>query len=112
MSIFQVLAVLFGLFMLYVTRMYALKLRFSITETSFWYSLWGLFIVVSLFPDLLKGITSLLHFSRVFDLLLVGSLMVLTVVVTLNHFNQKETTRKWEEFIRGRAIDELKNKGL
>jgi hypothetical protein len=105
MSIFQILSVLFALFMIYVTRTHTLKQRFSASETLFWYSLWGVFIFAALFPDLLKGLTDFLHISRVFDLLLVGSLMILTVIVILNYFQQRENAKKWEEFIRQRAID-------
>lgn len=110
MSIFQIIAVFFALLMLYVTRTHTRRNRFSITETLFWYSLWIVFIITALFPDLLKGVTDLLHFSRVFDLLLVGALMVLTVIVILNYFQQRENGRKWEEFIRQRAIDRTKKK--
>lgn len=110
MSIFQIIAVFFALFMLYVTRAHTLRQRFSVTETLFWYSLWSVFIFAALFPDLLKGITELLHFSRVFDLLLVGALMVLTVIVVLNYFQQRANARRWEEFIRQRAIDHTRKK--
>jgi len=110
MSIFQIIATLFALFMLYVTRTHTLKQRFSVTETLFWYSLWGVFIFSALFPDLLKGLTDSLHFSRVFDLLLVGALMILTVIVVMNYFQQRENARKWEEFIRQRVIDRIRKK--
>jgi len=110
MSIFQIIAVLFTLFMLYVTRTHTLKQRFLLAETLFWYSLWIVFAIVALFPELLTGLTDLLHFSRVFDLLLVGALMVLTVIVILNYFQQRENAKKWEEFIRQRAINRTQKK--
>jgi hypothetical protein len=110
MSIFQISAILFALFMLYVTRIHTLKQRFSPTETMFWYSLWLIFIVAAIFPDLLKGVANLLHFSRVFDLLLVGALMIITVIVVLNYFQQRASAQRWEEFIRQRAIDNAKKK--
>ena len=110
MSIFQLIAIFFALLMLYITRVHTLRQRFSVTETSFWYSLWLVFMVAAIFPDLLRGISNLLHFSRVFDLLLVGALMVLTVIVVLNYFQQRANARKWEEFIRQRAINHTKKK--
>jgi hypothetical protein len=108
MNIFQTISLLFALFMLYVTRTHTLKQRFSAVETFFWYSLWIVFGVLALFPELLTGLTDLLRFSRVFDLLLVGALMVLTVIVVLNYFQQRENSKKWEDFIRQRAIDNTK----
>ncbi len=108
MSIFQIGATLFALFMIYVVTIHKNKSQLSIIEMSFWYSMWGFFIIVSLFPDLLRGITQALHFQRTFDLLLVLALMVLTVLVVLSYFVQKENQKKLEEFVRKRAIDERK----
>ncbi len=104
MSVFQVGSVLFALFMLYVVSVHSKKKTFSQTEASFWYSLWTFFIVIALFPDLLLGISDLLHFARVFDLLIVAALMVLSVVVFLSYFNQKDSSKKIEELVRKRAI--------
>lgn len=108
MSIFQIIATLFALLMMYVTRIHKKQLSFSLTETLFWYSLWSVFIVIALFPDLLIGLTQLLRFSRVFDFLTVSALMILTVIVVLNSFHQRETAQKWERFIREKAIKTAK----
>lgn len=108
MSIFQIGATLFAILMMYVTRIHKTKLNFSKTEALAWYTLWIVFIVVALFPDLLKGITDLLNFARVFDLLLVGALMILTTIVVMTHFKQRESSKKWEEFIRQKAIEGAK----
>lgn len=110
MSIFQIIAGLFALFMLYVTRIHDRQLKFSLTEKFFWYSLWIVFFVIALFPDLLMGITQFLRFSRVFDLLTVGALMILTVVVIWNNFTQRVANRKIEQFVRDHAIKNARNK--
>ncbi|GIK83883.1 MAG: hypothetical protein BroJett025_05050 [Patescibacteria group bacterium] len=108
MSIFQIGATLFALFMMYVVSIHKNKSKLSLIEMSFWYSMWGLFVIIALFPDLLTGITQRLSFQRVFDLLLVLALMVLTVLVVLSYFMQKENQKKLEEFVRKQAIDERK----
>lgn len=110
MSIFQIGATLFALFMIYVVTIHKNKTKLSKVEVSFWYAMWMLFIVIALFPNLLLGITHTLHFQRVFDLLLVLALMVLTVLVVLSYFTQKENQKKLEDFVRKQAIDETKNK--
>lgn len=109
MSIFQIIATLFALFMMYVVTVHKRKLSLSDLEVSFWYSMWVLFIVVALFPDLLLGITQQLNFSRVFDLLLVLALMVITVLVVINYFTQRENQERLEKLVRKRAIDEREN---
>lgn len=111
MSIFQIGATLFALFMMYVVSIHRRKAKISLIEVGFWYSMWLVFIVIAIFPDLLLGISGILHFQRVFDLLLVLALMVLTVLVILNYFTQKENQKKLETFVRKQAIDE-QNKEL
>lgn len=108
MSIFQIGATLFALFMMYVVSIHKKKAKISLVEVSFWYSMWLAFIVIAVFPNLLLGISNTLSFQRVFDLLLVVALMVLTVIVVMSYFTQKENQRKLEEFVRKQAIDEKK----
>ena len=110
MSIFQIIATLFALFMIYVVTIHKRKSRLSSVEVTFWYSMWVLFVVIALFPNLLLGITQTLNFQRVFDLLLVLALMVLTVIVVMGYFTQKASYRKLEDFIRKQAIDATKEK--
>ncbi|OGJ15975.1 MAG: hypothetical protein A2632_01340 [Candidatus Pacebacteria bacterium RIFCSPHIGHO2_01_FULL_46_16] len=109
MSLFQSIALLFALFMLYVVNIHRRKLALSRVEQLSWYSLWISFVVVSLFPTLLLGITDLINFSRVFDLLVVASLMLLTILVVTNYFLQKENKRKLEQVIRELSIQEAGN---
>lgn len=109
MSIFQIGSTLFALFMIYVVTIHKKKSKLSVVEISFWYSMWIFFIIISLFPNLLLGITHKLSFQRVFDLLVVLAFMVLTLIVVLSYFMQKENQKKLEQFVRKQAIDEQKN---
>jgi len=104
MSLFQSVALLFALFMLYVVNIHRRKLRLSKIEAFGWYSLWIVFVIISLFPNLLLGITDLISFSRVFDLLVVASLMLLTTLVVTNYFLQRENNKKLETIIRQSAL--------
>lgn len=108
MSIFQIGATLFALFMIYVVTIHRRKSKLSDIEVYTWYSMWGLFVVIALFPNLLLGITQRLNFQRVFDLLVVLAFMVLSVLVVLSYFIQKENQKKLEDFVRKQAIDEKK----
>jgi hypothetical protein len=108
MSVFQVGATLFAFFMIYVVTIHKRKSKLSNMEVYTWYSMWGLFVVIALFPNLLLGITQRLNFQRVFDLLVVLAFMVLSVLVVMGYFTQKENQKKLEEFVRKQAIDETK----
>lgn len=100
MSIFQILAVLFALFMIYWARSNQKRKNLSLTESSFWYSIWLVFIVLSIFPNLLLGIADSLHFARVFDLLIVSAFMVLTVLNFYNYTKTKKVEEKLETMAR------------
>lgn len=100
MTIFQVVALLFALFMMYVTSIHGKKRNLSVIEVSLWLSTWGLFIIIALFPNVLLGITGVLRFSRVFDLLVVVALMVLSVLVFFSYFALKGLHRKVEVLVR------------
>lgn len=108
MSIFQILAVFFALFMLYVVGIHRKKSRLSPLEVSFWYAIWMVFIVIAIFPNLLLGISNALNFTRVFDLLVVGGMMVVTVIVIVNYFQQKVNNLKLDKFVREEAISKTK----
>lgn len=110
MSIFQIGAILFALFMLYVVNIHKRKAALSFAEVSFWYTTWVVFIIIAVFPNLLLGISGALKFARVFDFLVVIAFMILSVLVVLNYFQQREQKTKIEKIIRHKAIDDQKNK--
>ncbi len=106
MTTFQLLAALFGLFMFYIINIHRKKSQLTPLEVNFWYSIWSIFIIISLFPNLLLGISVKLNFTRVFDLLVVGGMMILTIIVIMNYFQQKENNQKLQKFVRQQAIDD------
>lgn len=110
MSIFQLLASIFALFMLYIVSIHKKRASLSPAEVVFWYLTWGGFIVIALFPNLLKGAVDVLNFSRVFDLLTVIGMMIITSLVITNYFQQKENARKLERFVRKEAINHAAKK--
>ena len=105
MSIFQIIATLFALFMIYTVSLYSRKKALGAVESNFWLTTWGFFIVVSLFPDLLIGISQGLHFARVFDLLLVGALMVISFITFANYLRHKILEKKIEDLVRKISIE-------
>lgn len=115
MSLFQILSVLFALWMIYEVSIHSRKKIISSNEVGLWLAVWGIFIVVAIFPNLLIGIADRLHFARVFDLLTVAGLMILTVMVFFSYFAQRAGNRKLEQLVQDLAIREgkrqIKSKG-
>lgn len=104
MSIFQLLSLLFAGFMIYVVRLKSTRYRASRVELVAWYSIWGIFAFLSLFPDILRGAVGALKFARVFDLLIVMAFMVLSLLVVFLYFAVKELAEKLETYVRKDAI--------
>jgi len=104
MSIFQIIAVLFALFMMYVIRVKNRRYKLNVLETAGWYVIWGSFVIIALFPNMLLGIVDSLHFGRVFDLLVVAALMFLTTLLIFAYFKVKELDAKLEKYTRDEAL--------
>ncbi len=105
MSVFQILAALFALFMIYWVRSNQKRNHLSKIEASLWYSIWSVFIILSIFPNLLIGITSTLHFARVFDLLVVVAFMIIATLNFYVYLKNKKIEQKLEELVRKITIN-------
>lgn len=108
MSIFQWIATFFAAAMVYLVNIHRRKLSLSQGEVFFWYALWFSFFVLALFPNTLLGLVQVLRFSRVFDLLTVMAMMVLTAIVFISYFKQKESSKRLEDFVRQDAITKVR----
>jgi hypothetical protein len=104
MSIFQIIAVCFALFMALTVSIHRKKKTLSELESSFWYCVWAGFICIAFFPTILNGVTGWLHFSRVFDLLIVCAFMVLSVLTFKNYFTYKRMEQRLESVVREIAL--------
>lgn len=105
MSIFQVAATLFALFMLYWVRTNQKRQFLTVLESSFWYACWSLFIIISIFPQLLLGIVHTIRFTRVFDLLTVIAFMLLIMIIFSVYIKNKQLEKKLETLVRKFAIE-------
>lgn len=110
MSSFQVLAILFAFFMIYVVNIHRRKAELSKIEVSFWLTMWSIFVFVAMFPNILIGLAGVLSFSRVFDLLVVVALMIITWLVFHSYLIQKESRQKIDEIVRKQAIRNFESK--
>ena len=110
MGIFQIISLFFALFMAYVVRIHYYRSILSLLEASAWYSLWFLFAVLAVFPDLLQGISDYLHFDRVFDFLIVGAFMVISVLVVRTYFKYREIKITLEKIIEEQAQQDIMSK--
>jgi hypothetical protein len=100
----QIIGILFAMFMIYVSFLNWKKSDISRSEMSFWLLLWIIFILITLFPKILQGLSTFLVFTRVMDLLMVIAFMILTIIGYMNHISNRELEKKIERLVKNQAI--------
>jgi len=106
----QIIVILFAIFMVYVVFWYWKKKDIKGNEAIFWIILWGGFIVITLFPDILQNLTKKLFFTRVMDFLMIVAFMILTILGFSNYIRGKRLEKKIEEIVRKKALKNDKKK--
>ncbi len=106
----QIIAILFAVFMVYVSFLHWKRKDINGGEIYFWILLWATFIFVTLFPNILQSVTRLLFFTRVMDLLMLLAFMILAYLGFQNHISNRRMEKKIEELIREDALKPLKKK--
>ena len=101
----QILGMLFGLLMIYITFLHAKRQEYSAKEYLVWMIVWIVFIIVSLFPNILDIFVIQFKFSRTLDLLIIGGFLFL-IAVTFRTYNiVRKNQNKIEEIVRKTAMD-------
>jgi len=97
----QILGVLFALFFIYYTFLHRKRNELTIKEYIVWVSLWILFIILTLFPGILKPIIEPIGFARTMDffivagfMFLIGSLFYVYLIVRGNQKRIENIVRK------------------
>lgn len=97
----QILGTLFGVFMIYYVFLHYKRKELTIKEYLFWVVLWVIFIILTLFPSVLKPIVQTAGFARTMDffivagfMFLVGSLFYIYLLVRSNQKRLEEIVRK------------------
>jgi hypothetical protein len=97
----QILGILFGGFMMYYVFLHYKRKELTIKEYLFWVVLWVLFIILTIFPWLLKPLVESIGFARTMDffivagfMFLVGSLFYIYLLVRGNQKRLEEIVRK------------------
>lgn len=106
MIFLQLLSLLFGLFMLYWSFFIYKKRIIYLSELVFWVLVWSVFILIALFPSSTNFILQTLHINRTMDLIMIVAFMILWGVTYQNYLNNKKLTKKFQDFVRSKAISE------
>ena len=100
----QIIGILFGLVMLYITFIHQKRGEFTNSEFLFWVVMWFVFIYVTIFPYSLEFAVKSLNFTRAFDLLIVAGFLFIISLEFYNYFVSRSNRKKIEEVVRKVAL--------
>ena len=106
----QILGSIFALFMLYVTFLHQKRKEYTVKEYLFWTFFWVAFGLISIFPQWLDPITSVLKLTRTLDLFIILGFMFLIGTMVYVYDVVRKTQRKVDEVVRKMAIEEANKK--
>ncbi|MBS3103271.1 DUF2304 domain-containing protein [Candidatus Woesearchaeota archaeon] len=100
----QIIGILFGFFMMYYTFLHYKRKEFTMREYGFWLILWALFIVITLFPDILDPILKSLSIARALDFFIIIGFLFLIGMIFYTYTNVRANQKKLEEVVRKIAL--------
>ncbi|MFC1769002.1 DUF2304 family protein [Nanoarchaeota archaeon] len=104
----QIIGVLFGLFMIYSSFINFKRKEFSAKTFGVWLILWIVFLILTIFPNILDPVAETLDFARTMDLFIVLGFMFLIGAVFLNYTLLRKNQRKLEDLVRKIAVEKKK----
>ena len=105
----QIIGILFGLIMLYLTFLYFKRKDYTIPGFVFWTIIWIGFMILVIVPTTIYGLMESLQIERTVDFFVIAGFLFFSVVIFHVYDITKRTQKKVEELVRKIAIDkELK----
>ena len=106
----QIIALLFGIFMLYYSFIRYKRREFTINEFFVWALVWFVFIIGSLVPNALDPFFKKLNFARILDVYIVAGFLFLIGVSFYNYTLARKNQKRIEKIVRRNAFDNQNNK--
>ncbi len=101
----QVVGIIFGLFMLYLTFLHLKRKEFTFVEAMGWFALWISIAFMTLFPNsldfLVKGV---LNLKRPLDFFIICGFLFLIFVTFFNYSQNRKNDKKIEKIVSRIAI--------
>lgn len=101
----QIIGILFGLLIMYLTFLNYKRKEFTLNEFSFWTIFGTAFIILSVHPGLLDFIVQKINFARTLDMYIVFGFMFLIAATYYTYSITRRTQKKLEELIRKIALN-------
>lgn len=103
----QILGLLFGLVMIYVTFLYYKRANYDRRGFIFWFVIWIGFIFLAMFPKTLYGIMEILKINRTADFFYISGFLFFSVVLFYIYNITKKNQKQLEVLIRKIAFKDV-----
>ena len=103
----QIIALVFAFSMVYFATIHYKRGEISKSEEITWVAMWGIAVVIIVFPEILRKFASTFLVTRVFDLMVIGGFVLVISLVASAYVRTKKMEKKLEDMIRR---DALRNK--
>ena len=100
----QIIGILFGFFMTYFTFLHYKRKEFTVKEYGFWLIFWGVFIIITLFPQFLDPVLLTLSIARTLDFFIIMGFLFLIFVNVYTYTIVRKNQKKLEEVVREVAM--------
>lgn len=107
----QVIGVIFGLIMIYLSYIYLKKKQFDGIDFLFWMTIWICFIIAIVFPDSLNLFVEGFGVVRAMDLLMIIAFIGSFSLLFFVYRKTKENSKRLARLIEGIALKEFE-KGI
>ncbi len=106
----QILGVLFGLLMVYVSFMHSKRKEFTAKETFFWMGIWIIFLLVTIYPKSIEFLGKELGLSRTMDFLIISGFIMLTGLLFYIYGLTRQNQKKIESVVRNLALEKARKR--
>ncbi len=106
----QILGILFGIFMLYMTYVNYKKNTYTKRSFILWSTIWIAIILIVTIPEIIYGIMNLLSFQRTADFFTSIGILFLTTITFYSYSTVKRNQQKVDKLVRAYAIEKAKEK--
>ena len=100
----QILGILFGIFMIYLSFLYFRRKEFQTGDFVMWLFIWLGFLFAIIFSDTLKFLLKPLAIYRVMDLLIISSLVVMFGLMFIIYKTTRRNENNIKEIVRKLAL--------
>lgn len=100
----QIIGILFGMIMIYMTFLYYKKNAYDGKSFVLWTLLWVFFLAIVAFPETLYGVMETLEIKRTVDFFVISAFLFFSTAIFYLYISTKRNQHKIEEIVRKIAI--------